>query len=139
MPKKGHVDELRARNVINGEAWSALGPDEKAVFEAPLVLALVGLPDYTVDFDNEDNGKGPKTHVLNEAEEARYRPIWEQLVDVARVQEKEAEGFDEADHHRKAMHSVHDIHHQVSFYIFPSDSSNFDFLLLFLFKLHSTC
>ncbi|KAH9816428.1 hypothetical protein DFH28DRAFT_1081765 [Melampsora americana] len=122
MTKNRQSQPLVSRNVIVGTEWSNLNADEKAVFGAPLFFALAGLPDYsdmkTGNGQNQSTSattpNGPTVHKLNEREEARYRPIFERLVDMERVTAKQGEAFDEADHRRKALHALEKVHHHIA-------------------------
>ncbi|KAH9822463.1 hypothetical protein DFH28DRAFT_1119444 [Melampsora americana] len=118
MPNKGQSNpSLGTRNAIVGASWTTLNADEKAIFEAPLFFALAGLPDYSSFATEEINAttsKGPVVEKLNDREEAQYRPIFERLVDMERVNARQGEPFDEADHRRKSLLALKKVHHTVA-------------------------
>ncbi|KAH9816157.1 hypothetical protein DFH28DRAFT_1094993 [Melampsora americana] len=118
MPNRGKsTPSLGTRNAIVGATWSSLNSDEKAVFEAPLFHALAGLPNYSAFATEEINmtmSKGPAVDKLNDREEAHYRPIFERLVDMERVNDRQGEAFDENDHRRKSLKALKKVHHTIA-------------------------
>ncbi|KAH9820356.1 hypothetical protein DFH28DRAFT_1093279 [Melampsora americana] len=110
MPNRGKLTpSLGTCNTIVGATWSSLNADEKAVFEAPLFHALAGLPNYSAFATEEINmtiSKGPAVDKLNDRKEAHYRPIFERLVDMERVNDRQGEAFDENDHQRKSLKAL---------------------------------
>ncbi|EGG03048.1 uncharacterized protein MELLADRAFT_109639 [Melampsora larici-populina 98AG31] len=99
MPGKGQEDggvQLGERNRINSDRWKALDDDHKAIFSPSLFYALAGAPNpfapsESKDLDDEDEDVGdifvplPKVRRLTVEEEAKYRPIYEKMVDDERV------------------------------------------------------
>ncbi|KAH9809782.1 hypothetical protein DFH28DRAFT_904164 [Melampsora americana] len=83
---------LTARNQANSKTYQALDDDEYNVFTAPIFYALGGYPDYSSVIVTEDeNVFGdasilvPEVPKLSPEDEARYRPIYEKLVDLDKV------------------------------------------------------
>ncbi|KAH9812934.1 hypothetical protein DFH28DRAFT_897985 [Melampsora americana] len=81
---------LTARNEANSKTYQALDDDEYNVFTAPVFYALGGYPDYsavtiTDDVFGDSSILIPEVPKLNPQDEARYRPIYEKLVDLKKV------------------------------------------------------
>ncbi|KAH9810784.1 hypothetical protein DFH28DRAFT_902084 [Melampsora americana] len=95
MPPRGDPDasaRLTARNQANSETYKALDDDEYEVFTSRVFYALGGYPDYSAITITEDDGVFgdasiliPEIPKLSDEEESRYRPIYEKLVDMKKV------------------------------------------------------
>lgn len=115
---------LSTRNVNNGHAWTALSNNGQMVFSTRLFHALAGVPNLE-DYDTDDepsssvgDGKVGQTNVtvLTDDEEARYRPLYEELVDEERVAftfARTRNGETLAKHQRKSLRCVRKLAHQV--------------------------
>lgn len=94
VPVRGDADPgqvLTDRNKANAKVYDSLEPDEHDIFTSPIFYALGGYPDYgalSVE-DNKTCGDFdvliPEVPKLSDEDEARYRPIYERLVDPAKV------------------------------------------------------
>lgn len=94
MPVRGDADPgqvLTDRNKANEKVYNSLEPDEHDIFTSPIFYALGGYPDYAAISvqDNQTCGDFdvliPEVPKLSDEDEARYRPIYERLVDPAKV------------------------------------------------------
>ncbi|EGG03380.1 uncharacterized protein MELLADRAFT_90088 [Melampsora larici-populina 98AG31] len=93
MPTQGDPNSaaiLAARNKANKRAYDALTLDELAVFKSPMFFALGGYPDYSaITFSDDDSSDAavliPEVPKLSEADELRYRPIYNKLVNTKKV------------------------------------------------------
>lgn len=99
VPVKGQDEarELMAeRNRINGAAWNALSLDEKEAFSPPIFYALAGVPNPLISNNSDDfmhrnqDGDGfvpsPKVDKLTLEEDNLYRPLYNKLVDLPKVE-----------------------------------------------------
>lgn len=102
MPMRGEVEAgeiLTSRNHSNRDVYRDLTPDQKACLEAPLFYALAGYPDYSAvaieDYKDDSNPHVlvPQVPPLSDEQEAFYRPIWDAMVDPAKVAKKRAENL----------------------------------------------
>lgn len=127
MPLPGaDKGEMAARNVHNGEAWSALPKDAQMTFSSRIFNALAGIPDladYDTDVNEEPEQRGDQTvgetavTKLTEIEEARYRPWYEKLVAVEKVAAafgKKNNGPSLAKFQLQSKRCIRKIAHQVS-------------------------
>ncbi|EGG07527.1 uncharacterized protein MELLADRAFT_85651 [Melampsora larici-populina 98AG31] len=86
-------DILTRRNQANSIAYQALTDDEYAVFTSNVFYALGGYPDYSaINIIEDSNVFGdssiliPEIPKLKEEDELLYRPIYEKLVDLKKVE-----------------------------------------------------
>ncbi|EGG10755.1 uncharacterized protein MELLADRAFT_60252 [Melampsora larici-populina 98AG31] len=88
------TEKLGSYNRATGDNWSELNADQKAIFEHSMLLALAGVPDLAADHvedDDDDQAQGdtevlvPEVTQRTEEEEARYRPIYDELVNHDKV------------------------------------------------------
>ncbi|EGG06548.1 uncharacterized protein MELLADRAFT_86363 [Melampsora larici-populina 98AG31] len=90
------------RNKILRDKWKEKSVDQQMVFRDPFFFALAKLPDLSLSNEDhvqleDDNGEiidnhnpaaqvsAPKIHQLCKSDEIKYRPIYEDLVDVEKV------------------------------------------------------
>ncbi|EGG09517.1 uncharacterized protein MELLADRAFT_71251 [Melampsora larici-populina 98AG31] len=95
MPPRGHPEAselLAIRNKANSDTYNALTVTEREVFTAQVFYALGGYPDYSsVTTSEETDSFGdpviliPEITKLSHEDELRYRPIYEDLVDMKKV------------------------------------------------------
>ncbi|KAH9820211.1 hypothetical protein DFH28DRAFT_1122041 [Melampsora americana] len=95
MPVRGAPDageQLIRRNKVNSTTYQALEDDEFMVFTSKIFYALGGYPDYSsVTVTEDPNVFGdssilvPEVPKLSTEDENRYRPIYEKLVDLKKV------------------------------------------------------
>lgn len=82
---------LTERNQANSQAYERLTDDEHQVFTSRVFFALGGYPDYSAISVEENQGCGdfevliPEVPKLSPEDEARYRPLYERLVDPLKV------------------------------------------------------
>ncbi|KAH9807648.1 hypothetical protein DFH28DRAFT_914025 [Melampsora americana] len=101
MPHRNDKPGWAKRNKDIREIWDNMSIDQKMVFKTPYFFALAKLPDLSrpsavvdlgndgQDIDEEDISAevtSPPIHQLSEEDELLYRPIFEELVDVEKVQ-----------------------------------------------------
>lgn len=83
--------KLSRRNSANRQAYEALTDDQNEVFTSRIFFALGGYPDYSAISvaDHQDSGDFevliPEVPKLTVEEEKRFRPLYEDLVDSAKV------------------------------------------------------
>ncbi|KAH9808449.1 hypothetical protein DFH28DRAFT_1195812 [Melampsora americana] len=88
-PDAGEI--LTRRNKANSDAYDQLTDDEYAIFTSRIFHALGGYPDYSAISVEDHQNAGdcdvlvPEVPSLSPREEALYRPIYEKLVDLAKV------------------------------------------------------
>lgn len=85
-------------NRINGKRWTDLTEDQRKVFSLKTFHALAGVanPLAALDSDEEEDDEQegdmlvpvPKIHKLTVEEDALYRPIYEALVDLKKVEQE---------------------------------------------------
>lgn len=98
VPHREDKSGWEVRNKELSALWKSKSEDEKAVFEDPFFFALANLPnlsdeDTNEPLDEDPDGiinlaaevSAPKVHQLTEAEEIKYRPLFDRLVDVNKV------------------------------------------------------
>ncbi|EGG07824.1 uncharacterized protein MELLADRAFT_85402 [Melampsora larici-populina 98AG31] len=94
MPLRGAPDAgpvLAMRNQANRKAYDKLNDDEYAIFTSRIFHALGGYPDYSAINVEDHETAGdcevliPEVPALSPEEEALYRPIYDKLVDSAKV------------------------------------------------------
>ncbi|KAH9809613.1 hypothetical protein DFH28DRAFT_904323 [Melampsora americana] len=110
VPARGDTAGWGRRNKALGDLWDAKTKDERMVFKDPFFFALAKLPDLSlaklpdsssstgghVELEDEDvemneiedpraQVSAPKIHQLSEADEAKYQPIFEELVDIEKL------------------------------------------------------
>ncbi|KAH9811862.1 hypothetical protein DFH28DRAFT_1130564 [Melampsora americana] len=95
MPARGDPaasDLLSVQNQTNSKTYRGLKDDELAVFTAEVFYALGGYPDYSsisitdeVDVFGDSSTLVPEVPKLSPADENRYRPLYEKLVDLKKV------------------------------------------------------
>lgn len=118
------------RNRRNGERWRALSKDEVAVFEPTIFYALAGVPNPLLDsettedgvVDNQEDGGDsfvpiPAVHKLTVEEDELYRPIYERIVDLKKVENQLGQpstGPSKSQLQRKSKAAIERIAHQVS-------------------------
>ncbi|KAH9817962.1 hypothetical protein DFH28DRAFT_888758 [Melampsora americana] len=99
MPHRGAPDaseKLALRNSANSNAYNALTADELAVFTSPYFYALGGYPDYSAVSVMQDIISGntltivPKVPKLSNEDEEKFRPIYNKLVDMNKVEKDRA-------------------------------------------------
>lgn len=135
MPVKGHetsTSVVANRNRANGKRWGDLTDDQREVFSPKTFHALAGVPNLLApsdsDDDDDDEQEGdmlvpvPKVHKLTVEEDKLYRPIYEELVDLKKVEEelgKPGSGPSSSSLQRKSKKVIERISLDVSF-IFSS-------------------
>ncbi|KAH9810647.1 hypothetical protein DFH28DRAFT_902725 [Melampsora americana] len=102
MPHRNDKAGWALRNKETRDIWEKMSIYEKMVFKSPYFFALAKLPDLSkssvvseeVESDDQDINEEdisaqvspPAVHQLSEEEELLYRPIFDKLVDVEKVQ-----------------------------------------------------
>ncbi|EGG06710.1 uncharacterized protein MELLADRAFT_63183 [Melampsora larici-populina 98AG31] len=136
MPLKGQEEGgviLGERNRKNGKRWRALTEDELAMFDPTIFYALAGMPNPLLDLETDENEKDhdqgqqeeggdsfvpvPTVHKLTVEEDELYRPIYERLVDVKKVENelgKPPTGPSNSQLQRKSKTAIERIAHQLS-------------------------
>lgn len=136
MPLKGDEEvevKLGERNSKNGARWRALSVDERAVFDPIIFYALAGVPNPLLDLENsedkmddnqdkQDEGGDslvpvPTIHKLTVEEDKLYRPIYEQIVDLKKVEnelEKPPTGPSKSQLQRKSKTAIKKLAHQLA-------------------------
>lgn len=141
VPPRGDPDasnQLTARNQANSQTYRALEDDEYDVFTSRVFYALGGYPDYSAITVTDDAGVFgdasvlvPEVPKLSHEEEQRYRPLYEKLVDLKKVERDRKLNTPAASAHReekRSHQSIKKIAHQVGDFIFvfiPSCISHF--------------
>ncbi|EGG12442.1 uncharacterized protein MELLADRAFT_89002 [Melampsora larici-populina 98AG31] len=126
---------LTARNQANSKTYQALDDDEYRVFTAPVFYALGGYPDYsavtiTDDVFGDSSILVPEVPKLSPEDEARYRPIYKDLVDlkkVAKDQELNTPAASSQKEERRSLQCFKKTAQQANYYIIAcsnSDSGN---------------
>ncbi|EGG10270.1 uncharacterized protein MELLADRAFT_94567 [Melampsora larici-populina 98AG31] len=118
MPARGDPaasDILTMRNQANSKTYRALKKDEVAVFTAEVFYALGGYPDYSAisisddaDVFGDSSALVPEVPKLSPADENRYRPLYEKLVDqdkVARDRELHTPGSSACKEEKRSLQS----------------------------------
>ncbi|KAH9811113.1 hypothetical protein DFH28DRAFT_1085265 [Melampsora americana] len=99
LPAQADRDDWGNRNKKLAKIWKELSDDERTVFKDPYFFALANLPDLTYvehegledqddDLDMEHveaSTLPPKVHQLTEADRLKYQPIFNRIVDVAKL------------------------------------------------------
>ncbi|EGG02447.1 uncharacterized protein MELLADRAFT_91371 [Melampsora larici-populina 98AG31] len=105
LPESGDKDGWTARNQKVAKIWKDLSKDQKTVFRDPYFFALAGLPDLSnVQFEGDgevldpedgdvntslqhldDSTVAPPVHKLSSEDRLKYQPIFEELVDAAKL------------------------------------------------------
>lgn len=94
MPARGDPNAgeiLTRRNQANAAAYNKLSEEEYSIYTAPIFYALGGYPNYSAvnvtDLANINLDKVfvPEIPKLSDVQDARYRPIYLKLVDLAKV------------------------------------------------------
>ncbi|EGG08445.1 uncharacterized protein MELLADRAFT_115959 [Melampsora larici-populina 98AG31] len=133
MPLRGAEEGgvvLGDRNRKNGARWRALSEDEVAVFDPIIFYALAGVPNPLLDLETiedrvddnqEEDGDTfvpiPAVHKLTVEEDELYRPIYERLVDLKKVENqlgKPSTGPSKSQLQRKSKTAIKRISHQLS-------------------------
>ncbi|KAH9808952.1 hypothetical protein DFH28DRAFT_1134714 [Melampsora americana] len=141
MPLRGQEESgevLGDRNTKNGQTWRALSKDERAIFDPTIFYALSGVPNPLLDLEtNGDNDEEehdiagdsfvpiPTVHKLTVEEDKLYRPLYEQLVDLKKVENelgKPLTGPSTSKLQRKSKTAIERIAHQLS-----CEAHRFDF------------
>ncbi|KAH9808473.1 hypothetical protein DFH28DRAFT_1099651 [Melampsora americana] len=144
MPPKGAEEGgvmLGDRNVKNGQHWRALSHDERAVFDPIIFYALAGVPNPLLDSDSIEDTVGddqddqnhtgdsfvpvPTVHKLTVEEDELYRPIFEQKVDLKKVERElgnPSTGPSNSQLQRRSKSAIEKIAHQLS-----CEAHRFDF------------
>ncbi len=95
MPARGDPDAgqiLASRNQHNSEAYKSLSEEEALCLSPKVFFALGGYPDYSAlsvsesDPDMEAEVVVPQIPRLDTEEEARLRPIYNQMFDLGKIE-----------------------------------------------------
>ncbi|KAH9820117.1 hypothetical protein DFH28DRAFT_924624 [Melampsora americana] len=104
MPDRIDKDAWVKQNQEMAEIWHDLNEDQQTVFKDPYFFSLANLPDYSItslpensDVIDDENENGfdtsnfdtasiaPKVHQLSDNDKAKYKPIFNELVNVEKV------------------------------------------------------
>ncbi|EGG07268.1 uncharacterized protein MELLADRAFT_85890 [Melampsora larici-populina 98AG31] len=95
MPSRDDKKAWSAYNTKLSDIWNGFTVDQRDVFKDPLFLSLSNLPDLLdVPLENEDGAElgqdatsvAPAVHKLTEDERLKYQPLFDDLVDVEKLQ-----------------------------------------------------
>ncbi|POW06307.1 hypothetical protein PSHT_10395 [Puccinia striiformis] len=84
IPPKGCSDGWDERNTIMGEQWDELSDNEREVFSAKIFQYFSKIPCYFQD--GEAGDEEDETNSISQEQEQLYRPLYERLVNVGKVE-----------------------------------------------------